>query len=355
MIQLAGTLFFNLSTFHALQTSLSTGQEDRLIWRPDAFGSICFLVASTLAWVEVCGVAIRGPRRQLEWWIVAVNLAGSVAFGISAVAGYVVPATGDDLDLAAANVTTSVGALFFLAGAVLLLIEGARARVAAIVPWRPHDPHVLTALADRPAVDRGAGGRRHQGRLRPDLAQGAEEARRRLEEHKLTLQLGLVANQSGLQKAVKAASNPASSSYGKYPSLSTLASKYGASSSKRKGVVNAFKKQSVKATVDVTHLRVTATVSIGKAQKLFGTKWAVYKAKSGAHVALPVNTPKLPKGIKGNVDTVAGTRLQLTKRIRERRRRRHADPHRLAGPRLHAGQLSQPRPCRPAGCSRTRS
>ena len=51
----------------------------------------------------------------------AVNLVGSVAFGVSAVAGYVVPATGDDLDLAAANITTSVGALFFLAGAVLLL------------------------------------------------------------------------------------------------------------------------------------------------------------------------------------------------------------------------------------------
>ena len=111
---------------------------------------------------------------------------------------------------------------------------------------------------------------------------------------------------------MKAASNPSSSSYGKYPSLSTLQSKYGASSSKRKGVVNAFKKQSVTAKVDVTHLRVSATVSIGKAQKMFGTKWTVYKAKSGAHVALPVNTPKLPSGIKGNVDTVAGTRLQLT-------------------------------------------
>jgi kumamolisin len=129
---------------------------------------------------------------------------------------------------------------------------------------------------------------------------------------KLPLQLGLIANQSGLQGAVKSASNPSSGSYGKYPSLSTLQSKYGASSSKRKGVVNAFKKQSVKATVDVTHLRVSATPTIGKAQKLFGTKWAVYKTKSGAKVALPVNTPKLPSGMKGNVDTVAGTRLQLS-------------------------------------------
>jgi subtilase family serine protease len=51
---------------------------------------------------------------------------------------------------------------------------------------------------------------------------------------------------------VKAASNPSSSSYGKYLTLSKLASRYGASSSKRKAVVNAFKQHDVKATVDVT-------------------------------------------------------------------------------------------------------
>src|SRR3954471_22766196 len=129
---------------------------------------------------------------------------------------------------------------------------------------------------------------------------------------KLSLQLGLIANQSGLQGAVKTASNPASSSYGKYPSLSSLASKYGASSSKRNGVVNAFKANGITAKVDVTHLRVSATVSVGKAQKMFGTKWKVYKTGSGAKVALPVNTPQLPSGIKGNVDTVAGMGSQLS-------------------------------------------
>src|SRR5215217_3160536 len=129
---------------------------------------------------------------------------------------------------------------------------------------------------------------------------------------KLPLQIGLIANQSGIQSAVKSASNPASSSYGKYPSLSTLQSKYGASSSKRKAVVNAFKSNGITAKVDVTHLRVSATVSVGKAQKMFGTKWKVYKTSSGSKVALPVDTPKLPSGIKGNVDTVAGMRVQLS-------------------------------------------
>jgi hypothetical protein len=52
---------------------------------------------------------------------------------------------------------------------------------------------------------------------------------------KLGLQLGLIANNSGIQKKAKAASNLSSSSYGKYLSLSNLASKYGATSLARKG------------------------------------------------------------------------------------------------------------------------
>jgi hypothetical protein len=123
-IQLAGTLFFNLSTGRALHASIDLAQENSLIWRPDAFGSICFLAASGLAWYAVRGARDRG------WWIAVINLAGSIAFGVSAVAGYIVPATGDYLDLAAANASTVVGALCFLAGAVLLLVDGARARNA---------------------------------------------------------------------------------------------------------------------------------------------------------------------------------------------------------------------------------
>src|SRR3954452_4958566 len=125
---------------------------------------------------------------------------------------------------------------------------------------------------------------------------------------KLTLQLGLFSNQSGLQKVVKSASNPSSSSYGKYTSLSTLQSKYGASSSARNGVIKEFKAQGILVKIDVTHLRAFATVSVGKAQKMFGTAWKVYKTSSGSKVALPVDTPKLPSGIKGNADTVAGMR-----------------------------------------------
>jgi hypothetical protein len=125
VLQFVGTLLFNVNTFRAMQTGLEQPSYDRLVWRPDAVGSACFLVSGYLAYVEVCGGLACRPRRGPEWRIAAVNLAGCVAFGISAVGSYVVPATGDVVDLAVANAFTALGALCFLAGAVLLLPESA--------------------------------------------------------------------------------------------------------------------------------------------------------------------------------------------------------------------------------------
>ena len=52
-VQLVGTVFFNVSTFAAIDASLDATQAHRLVWVPDMLGSICFLVASGLAWFEV--------------------------------------------------------------------------------------------------------------------------------------------------------------------------------------------------------------------------------------------------------------------------------------------------------------
>jgi YrhK-like protein len=124
-VQLVGTLFFNFTTFHALQDGLDAGAYDRLVWRPDALGSICFLVSGYLAYVEVCGHALWTRERTVEWKIAAVNLVGCIAFGISAVASFWVPSSGSVLDLAASNWFTALGGLCFLVGAVLLLPESA--------------------------------------------------------------------------------------------------------------------------------------------------------------------------------------------------------------------------------------
>jgi hypothetical protein len=125
-VQLLGTLFFNATTFRALQTGLESTSYDRLVWRPDALGSICFLVSGYLAYVEVSGHLLGRPRPTLESAIVTVNLVGCLAFGVSAVASYVIPTTGNEVNLALVNTFTALGALCFLIGAVLLLPEGAR-------------------------------------------------------------------------------------------------------------------------------------------------------------------------------------------------------------------------------------
>jgi hypothetical protein len=121
IVQSAGTLFFNVSTYQAMHTAVTGHEYNRLVWRPDWRGSICFLISGAIAyraaprrgwhsWLPVRGAA--------GWWQPAVNLLGCVFFGVSAVAGYVVPATGSMLDQAAANWNTSLGAACFLACAL---------------------------------------------------------------------------------------------------------------------------------------------------------------------------------------------------------------------------------------------
>ena len=123
----ATTKTTNVTTYQALHTSLSNADYDRLVWRPDALGSVCFLVSGAIAYRASPRRAWHGwlPARGSEgWWQPAVNLLGCIFFGISAVAGYVVPASGSILDLAWANWNTGLGAACFLACAVATLLSG---------------------------------------------------------------------------------------------------------------------------------------------------------------------------------------------------------------------------------------
>jgi hypothetical protein len=119
-VQLIGTLLFNISTFDALQSSLSADQADHRVWTPDAFGSIAFLVASALAYSGVRRPWLRWRPRDLEWSVTTSNMVGSIAFAVSAAASYVL--SDDTLrDAQRANAGTFLGALCFLAGAALLI------------------------------------------------------------------------------------------------------------------------------------------------------------------------------------------------------------------------------------------
>jgi hypothetical protein len=120
LVQLAGTFLFNINTFDAMSDRLSTRQQDLLVWTPDAIGSVCFLVASTIALVAVWREAFFAPARR----IARLNMVGSLAFGASALAGFVLPETGELADATIARSMTLLGALCFLWAASLLVRRG---------------------------------------------------------------------------------------------------------------------------------------------------------------------------------------------------------------------------------------
>jgi hypothetical protein len=122
-VQLVGTLFFNVSTGAAMVNHLSASEANQFVWRPNVFGCICFLVASGLAWLEVSHRWISWRPRELSWWIAGANLAGSIAFAVSAAAAKIVPSTDQARNVTLLNLGTFIGALGFLIGAVLLLPE----------------------------------------------------------------------------------------------------------------------------------------------------------------------------------------------------------------------------------------
>jgi hypothetical protein len=122
-VQLLGTLFFNVTTFAAVHTDFTVTEARRRIWTPDALGSICFLVASWLAYAEVGHRLISWLPHLRSWRIAALNLLGSVAFGVSAVASFTLPTTGEPANVLLTNLGTFVGAICFFVGAALLLPE----------------------------------------------------------------------------------------------------------------------------------------------------------------------------------------------------------------------------------------
>lgn len=112
--QFAGTVLFNISTGFAL--ALQQVQERRhLVWTPDAAGSLAFLVSGVLA-VAAIGAACSRRDRRIVW----INMAGCVAFGISAGAAFV-RKSGATEDQWLANVGTFAGALCFLVAALAAL------------------------------------------------------------------------------------------------------------------------------------------------------------------------------------------------------------------------------------------
>lgn len=128
--QFPGTLCFNVSTCAALVRNATVAEQDHRVWRPDIYGSVLFLVASTYGVLAVGRVRDLRPG-SFAWWTAWLNLAGSVAFMVSAIASYVLPSTGDLIDVPVTVGGTLVGAVCFLVGAALIPLAWRQSSVAA--------------------------------------------------------------------------------------------------------------------------------------------------------------------------------------------------------------------------------
>lgn len=118
-VQSVGTVLFNVSTAAALQ-AYDVTDERHHVWRPDAAGSVAFLISGALALRVYVEDAPGWAPRGRDGWAVWVNLFGCIAFGVSA-AGAFVTASGAEASDFWADAGTFVGALCFLVSALLSL------------------------------------------------------------------------------------------------------------------------------------------------------------------------------------------------------------------------------------------
>jgi hypothetical protein len=118
-VQFAGTLFFNWSTLLALLAAIADPTRMGVGWRPDAFGSIAFLVSSGLAMMATKERGMLWDTDARTWHGTWLNMLGSVFFGLSAIGAYVLPDTETFVNLLWANLGTLLGAVCFLVAALL--------------------------------------------------------------------------------------------------------------------------------------------------------------------------------------------------------------------------------------------
>lgn len=121
-IQFVGTLFFNANTFRAATLEdLDASQINQLVWTPDAYGSVLFLVSSGMAFAPAVRARRHSHARSRSWQMAALNLLGSVFFLLSAIGAYTLPETDGLVNVRWANLGTFLGAICFLVAAAMLI------------------------------------------------------------------------------------------------------------------------------------------------------------------------------------------------------------------------------------------
>ena len=128
LLQLSGTLLFNLSTYQALHPGPNWVSEDIWVWLPNFAGSILFLLSGYMAFAETCHEYWRYLPGNISWWAVFWNLSGCIGFMISAFLAVLVWNDDPVTRLQLSTWFTLLGAIGFLLGSLLLMPEAATER-----------------------------------------------------------------------------------------------------------------------------------------------------------------------------------------------------------------------------------
>jgi uncharacterized membrane protein len=86
-------------------------------------GSFLFLTASFFAWLEVYQDKNVKAFISVTWWIIWINILGSVFFQLSALKSYINLESGEAVNGILSSNYTLYGAACFLIGAYLLIVE----------------------------------------------------------------------------------------------------------------------------------------------------------------------------------------------------------------------------------------
>lgn len=127
LAQFAGTVAFNFNTGDAIRPPAGWLALDVAVWAPGFAGSILFLVAGYLAFIETCHAWWRWAPRDESWRLAAVNLAGCVFFLMSSIIAFGPGEPAPARLVWQSNVWLLLGSLCFLAGGGLLMREARRA------------------------------------------------------------------------------------------------------------------------------------------------------------------------------------------------------------------------------------
>ena len=123
----------------------------------------------------------------------------------------------------------------------------------------------------------------------------------------LQLVLPLRVDGSGLARFAAAVSTPGSPQYGHYASVAALARRFGASASARARVMLYLRSHgATHVSVDATGMLAEATMSVGRAERLFESPLSQYRAADRTRFLAPAAAPTVPAALRSLVSGVVG-------------------------------------------------